>query len=196
MTRVAPCRFLHISTDEVYGETLQGETCEDAPLCPSSPYAASKAAADHLIAAWARTYELTYNLVRPSNCYGTGQYPEKLIPKAVRYAVMNKLFPVHGNGKQTRYWLDVEDCATAILTVLDHGTPNATYNVGGNTEASVNDILKAIGTSDQWGHIRPGMDHRYHVNDEALRALGWVPQGDFWRDLPGLVEAERNTLRW
>lgn len=199
MTRVSPhpARFIHISTDEVYGDVSHGETREDAPLCPSSPYAASKAAGDHLIQAWARSYGLTYNIVRPSNCYGTGQYPEKLIPKAVRYQQMGKNFPLHGSGKQTRYWLDVEDCASAILAVLDHGERNAIYNVGGNTEASVLDILKAVGTDELWdGVVRPGVDKRYHVNDDALRALKWEPKGDLWRDLPGILEAERQTLRW
>jgi dTDP-glucose 4,6-dehydratase len=196
-----PPRFLHISTDEVYGDVLQGETDETAALRPSSPYAAAKAAADHLVQAWGRTYGLPYNLIRPSNCYGLGQYPEKLIPKAVRRAVLGRPFEIHGDGSAERSWLYVEDCAEAILAVLDRGAPEWVYNVPGNTSANVREVVRAVfdacgtGTA-QGGASRPGLDQRYCVSGAPIRALGWSPSGDFFRDLPGIVAAERDLRRW
>ena len=192
--------FLHISTDETYGDVSQGQTTEAAPLAPSSPYAASKAAADHLIQSWARTYGVPYKIVRPSNCYGQGQFPEKLIPKAVRHCLLDRPIPVHGNGCQVRSWLWVGDCADAILTVLDKGDLGGIYNVGGNTEAAVGpialEIQRLLGGTVKYEYIRPGMDVRYNVDCTKLKSLGWEPKGDFWRDLPVLVERERSVFRW
>ena len=189
-------RFIQISTDEVYGDISEGTTDESAPLRPSSPYAASKAAADLLVQAYARTHGVPYNILRPSNCYGRRQYPEKLIPKAVRCVVFDKPFPLHSGGTPERSWLAVEDCATAIGCVLRDGRPNTIYNVGGNTSASVSSIVRVIGCRTDTQFERPGVDRRYCVSDAPLRALGWLPRGDLWRDLPGIVEAERAVFRW
>lgn len=190
-------RFLQISTDEVYGTVLEGSVAEDAPLRPSSPYAASKAAADLLLHAAAVTYGIRYNILRPSNCYGTGQHPEKLIPKAIRYARTGQPFPRYGDGGAERSWLDVDDCAEAVLRVLSYGREHTVYNIAGNTAANTIAILNAI---DPHGPVvaadRSGLDRRYSVADAPLRALGWTPQGDLWRDLPGILEAERATGRW
>jgi len=199
--------FLQVSTDEVYGSIATGETCEDAPLRPSSPYSASKAAADLLIMGWGHTYHLPWRIVRPSNCYGVGQYPEKLIPKAVRMLMQERMIPIHEGGKARRYWLNVEDCADAILAVLDHGTNNQIYNIGGNQEASVHEVAAAIVYAFHgpdadpsryldFGYTRLGLDTRYHVNDAKLRSLGWEPKGNLAQDIPVLVERERVTLRW
>ena len=187
--------YVHISTDEVYGSIAEGAADENAPLNPSSPYSASKAAADMLVQAWAHTYGVPTTILRPTNCYGLGQYPEKLIPKAVRCDLLERRFPAHGNGAQTRQWLSAYDMASAVLHVVDNAL-HGVFNVGGNTEASVNSVLDYVGVRIAHNHTRLGADHRYAVNDAKLRATGWVPQGSFWRDLPKLVEAERHAWQW
>lgn len=188
-------RFIHISTDEVYGPITEGKATPESPLAPSSPYAASKAAADHLVSAWSRTFGLPSTIIRPTNCYGLGQYPEKLIPKTVRSLMLGRPMTVHGDGSQTRQWLWVEDLANAIIRVLDNPSPPI-VNVGGNTEASVRDIVSFIGGESKEGYERPACDQRYSVDDSYIREAGWKPKGDFWRDLPGLVEAERGRFRF
>lgn len=189
-------RFVQISTDEVYGDVAAGATDETAPLRPSSPYAASKAAADALVQSYTRTYGVPANIIRPSNVYGIGQYPEKLIPKAIRYRQLGKPFPLHAGGVPVRSWLAVEDCAAAIVTVLHAGAENAIYNVGGNTDASVGEIVAHIGCDVDVPCERAGLDRRYHVSDDPLRALGWVPQGNLWADLPSIETAEAAGFRW
>lgn len=199
--------FLQVSTDEVHGAVLEGQTTEEAPLRPSSPYAASKAAAELLIQAYSHSFGMPWRIVRPSNLYGTRQHHEKLIPKAVRHLVLGRPIPIHEGGNAVRNWLDVKDCAQAILTVLEKGQNGEVYNIGGNTEASVASIAKAIveafhgpiETPCQYldfGYTRLGLDTRYCVADQKLRALGWAPQGNLLRDLPALVTAERHTFRW
>jgi len=194
-----PPRFIQISTDEVYGDVDGAD--ESFPLKPSSPYAASKASADLWIQAYGRTYDLPYCILRPSNCYGPHQYPEKLIPKAVRNTWLGRPMPLHAGGTPVRSWLAVEDCARAILAVLDKGENQGIYNVEGNTLASVVEVLGAI--AKHLGRetvatpvVRPGLDTKYQVTGEPLKALGWKPHGDLWADLPALVEAERHSLRW
>src|SRR2546426_4716039 len=160
-------RFLQVSTDEVYGSVEIGTTDETAPLAPSSPYAASKAAADLLIQRYAATYGLKYNIIRPSNCYGAGQYPEKLIPKAIRYFAQGKPMPVHYTGEHQRTWLAVEDCAAAMLAVLRCGTPNETYNVGGNTLASVITVVNAI--SEHFEKPQVAMEYKRDFASQSVR---------------------------
>lgn len=193
--------FVQISTDEVYGDIHTGETDEDAPFNPSSPYAASKASGDALVLAWGRTFGVPYRIIRPSNCYGAHQYPEKLIPKAVRRLVLGQPIPIHGDGSAERSWLWVEDCADAILTVLDKGTDGEVYNVPGNTILSVAEVARQIiaafgGGQMQTGFERPGLDRRYCVTGHKLGPLGWQPKGYFPRDLPGIVKREQETMRW
>lgn len=194
-------RFIQISTDEVYGSVSEGRTPETTPLNPSSPYAASKGAADLLVQAYSTTYGVPFNIIRPSNCYGTGQYREKLIPKAISYFAHGKTMPVHDTGEHRRSWLLVQDCVSAIETVIQKGEEGEIYNVGGNTEASILDVVGAIAKgfdhpSLKQEYKRAGVDHRYCVDDTKLRGLGWKPTGDLYRDLPGLVEAERGIWRW
>jgi dTDP-glucose 4,6-dehydratase len=197
--------FIHISTDEVYGSVDSGSVAEDAPLRPTSPYAASKAAADLLVQAWGKTYDVPYAIIRPTNCYGPGQYPEKLIPKCVRSLMLGRPIPIHGDGSQTRCWLNVEDLADAILLVLDQRLEGI-YNVGGNTEVSVRTVADAIvaeydrdnytGPKYQDGYTRPACDLRYAVDDSRIRMAGWKPTGNFWSDLPELVANERLRFRF
>jgi dTDP-glucose 4,6-dehydratase len=200
--------FVQISTDEVYGDMLWDTSSEGDSLYPSSPYAASKAAADLLVQAWGRSYGVPWRIVRPSNCYGTGQYPEKLIPKAVRCLSLGKPIPIHEGGNAVRQWLWVEDCADAILTVLDKGHDNHIYNVPGNAERSVlqvaRQIVHAFNGDDnvsameyiERGYTRMGLDKRYCVSGFPLADLGWQPKGDFDKDLPAIVESERSAFRW
>lgn len=195
--------LLNISTDEVFGEVTEGGiSTEGDRFLPSSPYSASKAAAEMLTMAWARTYGLRVRTVRPSNCYGPGQYPEKLIPKVIRCLQLGRDIPIHGDGTQTRNWLHVEDCARAILTVLDKGQDSETYNIPGNTEASVREIVEALVTGYEGqsrrpapsllslGQERPGGDTRYCVSGDKIAGLGWVARGNLWRDLPTLLQHE------
>ena len=199
--------FLHVSTDEVYGSVSEGLSAESAPLNPSSPYAASKAAADHLVQSYGHTFGVPYRIVRPSNCYGVRQYPEKLIPKAIRHLSLGRPIPIHEGGGAVRSWLDVQDCASAVITVLEKGTNSQVYNVGGNKEASVR-VIASLVIDAYHGHVnspaeymdfgysRLGLDKRYCVDDRKLRSLGWEPQGDLAKDIPVLVEHEKSTRRW
>ncbi len=189
--------FIHISTDEVYGPITSGVAMADAPLRPTSPYAASKAAADMLVQSWGRTFGVPYTIVRPTNCYGLGQYAEKLIPKTIRSLKLGKPMTVHGDGSQTRQWLWVEDLADAILMVLDQTVVAPIVNVGGNCHASVRDVVESI-VHDGYeiGYTRPAQDTRYAVDDSILRDAGWTPKGDFWPDVAGIVVQESAKFRW
>jgi dTDP-glucose 4,6-dehydratase len=196
-------RFIQISTDEVYGDEYEIEAYETSMLAPSSPYAASKAAADLLVMAYGRTFGIPWNIIRPSNCYGRGQYHEKLIPKAVRHLALGRPIPVHGDGLHRRTWLKVEDCASAIQVVLERAPVGQIYNVGGNSTLAVKDVVEAVaesyggvGHQIQYGFDRAGIDRYYRVDDSKLRQLGWEPEGHFLRDLPAIVEWERGQFRW
>lgn len=194
--------LIHVSTDEVYGDVPEGiESREEDPLWPSSPYSASKAAADMLVLAWARTYGLRTRIVRPSNCYGPYQYPEKLIPKTIRSWQLGRAMTIHGDGTQTRSWLAVEDCARALLAVWERGEDGEIYNVPGNAEISVRAVVQKLEAillreaprdahKPRWGCDRPGGDRRYRVAGARLLRLGWTPRGDLARDLEGIVRAE------
>ena len=198
--------FIQISTDEVYGDYASGAATESSPLAPSSPYAASKAAADHLIMAYGRSYGVPWRIIRPSNCYGQHQYHEKLIPKAIRHLTLGRPIPIHEDGTATRSWLHVQDCARAIRTVMDEGRDGEVYNISGNTELSVRDVATLIvqafhGEADPapylaFQHQRLGLDRRYHVDDTKLRGLGWEPKGNLAADIPVIVAKERKLWRW
>lgn len=201
--------LIHVSTDEVYGPVTldthhHGKARETDPLAPSSPYAASKAAAEHLVYAWGKTYNVPYAILRPTNVYGTGQYAEKLIPKCVRNLTLGRPIPIHGDGTQTRCWLRVGDLVSALLLTLDKRL-DGIYNVGGNTEASATRVASTIqdlmapdaeASALALGFARPACDLRYAVDDTRLRREGWTPAGNFWYDLPDLVALERMRWRW
>ena len=203
-------RFHHISTDEVYGD-LENTTdlfTETTPYAPSSPYSASKAASDHLVRAWHRTYGLPTIITNCSNNYGPYHFPEKLIPHMILNALAGKPLPVYGDGGQVRDWLYVEDHARALIQVVQEGVVGETYNIGGHNEKTNLEVVHAIcdlleelhpdkpaGVNqyrDLIEHVkdRPGHDHRYAIDATKIqRELGWTPQETFESGL-------RKTVQW
>ena len=189
-------RFLHVSTDEVYGPILQGAVDERAPLAPHSPYAASKAAGDLLVQACHKTYGVPTLIVRPTNIFGPGQLPEKLIPLCLARSWDEQPIPVYGDGKQSRNWLFVRDACDAIGQVITHGAIGEIYNIGSGHEQTnletVRQILSLTGRSSdliEFVADRPGHDRRYAMDDTKLRALGWQPRMSF-------TEGLRETIAW
>jgi dTDP-glucose 4,6-dehydratase len=200
-------RFLHVSTDEVYGSLAPDDPpfVETRGFEPNSPYAASKAASDHLVRAWGHTYALPVLTTNCSNNYGPYQFPEKLIPLVIANALAGKPLPIYGDGKQVRDWLYVGDHCSAIREVLTHGRLNETYNIGGWNEQANIDVVRAIcemldelapsslGRYDRlitFVTDRPGHDRRYAVDARKIeRELGWRPAETF---LSGM----RKTVAW
>ena len=175
--------LIHISTDEVYGDSVEGKIFDEKSLLqPSSPYSASKAAADQLVLAYGRTYGISYNIVRMTNCFGNHQYPEKLIPTVCFNLKKNKPIPVHGTGEYIRTWLWVEDAVKGIATVMENGIENEIYNISGDWRFSnkeiINFFIKAAGVEDyplKYVENRQGQDLDYHIDDSKIRNLGWAP---------------------
>ena len=198
--------FLHFSTDEVYGDIIKGEHIETDILNPSNPYSATKAAADQLITAWNRTYNLPYIILRPTNNYGIGQYVEKLIPKSIKYLNLGKKIPLHDNGTPVRNWLHAQDTANAVITVIESKTKNEIYNICGGFEQNNFDTISKIITlhkqdEDINKHLdlsysRRGQDVRYALNDSKLRNLGWKPKMKFDLELPQIVEYYNENFIW
>jgi dTDP-glucose 4,6-dehydratase len=208
-------RFLHVSTDEVYGTLGESGTfSETTPYAPNSPYSASKAAADHFVRAYHETYRLPVLITNCSNNYGPYQFPEKLIPLTLLNAVEGKPLPIYGDGMNVRDWLYVEDHCAGILLVLQHGRVGEKYNIGGHNErtnldivnricevleelmpAAQNPLLAARGVQDYrrlktFVADRPGHDRRYAIDATRIRReLGWTPGHDFESGL-------RKTVRW
>jgi len=192
-------RFLHVSTDEVYGDLADtsGLFTETTPYAPSSPYAASKASSDHLVRAWARTYGLPALVTNCSNNYGPYQFPEKLIPHMIIHALKGNSLPIYGDGQQVRDWLYVNDHASALWTVLSHGEVGNTYNIGGHNEKTNLDVVgKICSEIDRLGRThadaakssdlitfvkdRPGHDMRYAIDASKINSeLGWSPSETF-----------------
>jgi dTDP-glucose 4,6-dehydratase len=201
--RDAGIRHLQVSTDEVYGDLEQGSATETSPLEPSSPYSASKAGGDLLVSAFARTYGAEALIIRASNNYGPRQHPEKLIPLCILNALAGDPLPVYGDGMQVRNWLYVEDCCSAIDTVLDRGEPAQVYNVGGPDELPNIDVVKRIleltGRDESLiEHVRdrPGHDRRYSLSSERLRGLGWEPAVAFAEGIERTVSWYRENEWW
>jgi dTDP-glucose 4,6-dehydratase len=197
--------LLHFSTDEVYGDIMEGFHKETDILKPSNPYSATKAAADMLIVAWGRTYNLPYVIVRPTNNYGIGQYVEKLIPKTVKYLSVGKRVDLHNNGTPVRTWLHAEDTARAVITIINAGVTNDIFNISGNYEEQNIVVVRKIvqlmfGHQDIDQYItkaeRPGQDLRYAIDDSKLRALGWAPQADFDKELVDIVKYYTDNFVW
>jgi len=196
--------LLHFSTDEVYGDITKGEHIETDLLKPSNPYSATKAAADMLVLAWARTYNIPYIIVRPTNNYGSGQYVEKLIPKTCKYLSLGKKIPLHNNGTPIRNWLHAYDTADAIATIIESGVTNEIYNICGGFEQSnidtVGKICKLYNVdllnSVDITYSRAGQDVRYALNDDKLRVLGWKPTAKFDEELPGIVQYYKDRFIW
>lgn len=191
-------RFVHVSTDEVYGSIEPPhEADENYPLRPSSPYSASKAGSDLLVLSYFTTYRLPVVVTRASNNYGPYQFPEKLIPLMISNALEDKPLPIYGDGMQVRDWLYVDDHCRAILAVLERGTPGEIYNVGGNCSLPnrevVRRILQLTGKPESLMTTvtdRPGHDRRYALSSEKLmRVTGWTPQVSF-------DEGLKRTIDW
>lgn len=199
--------LIHFSTDEVYGDITEGAHTEHDMLKPSNPYSATKAAADMLVLAWARTYKIPYVIVRPTNNYGIGQYVEKLIPKTCKYLHLGRKIPLHNNGTPVRNWLHVEDTARAIITIIESETTNEIYNICGGFEQSnletINKILKVSGLGEKeisnyidFSYSRPGQDVRYALDDSKLRSLGWEPIKNFDEELTNIVKYYKDNFIW
>ena len=197
--------LLHFSTDEVYGDIEEGAHTETDLLKPSNPYSATKAAADMLVLAWGRTYNLPYVIVRPTNNYGEGQYVEKLIPKTCKYLKLDKKVPLHNNGTPIRNWLHAHDTARAIITIINKGVQNEIYNIAGGFEQSnydtVSKVIKAYNGDNIENHLdltysRVGQDVRYALDDSKLKTLGWRPVVSFDDTLPSIVEYYKNRFIW
>tara|TARA_R110000824_G_scaffold10089_2_gene44824 strand:- start:3446 stop:4318 length:873 start_codon:yes stop_codon:yes gene_type:complete len=199
--------FFHFSTDEVYGDIEKGEHTEEDVLKPSNPYSAAKASADMLVMAWARTYGLDYIILRPTNNYGIGQYPEKLIPLAVKNLVRGRRIRLHNMGRPVRNWLHADDTAEAVMTIVDAAAINEIYNVAGNFEqANIDTIVKVVqefhGDIDilkdvvDFSYFREGQDVRYALDDNKLRALGWEPKKVFDEELNFIVRHYKENFIW
>ena len=198
--------LLHFSTDEVYGDIESGAHTESDLLKPSNPYSATKAAADMLVLAWARTYNIPYVIVRPTNNYGIGQYVEKLIPKACKYLKLNKKIPLHNQGTPIRNWLHAQDTADAIATIIESGVTNEIYNICGGFEQSNIETVKKIlkeyfGETEYFEYIdttfdRRGQDVRYALDDSKLRKLGWSPKKKFDAELAEIVKYYKQKFIW
>src|ERR1017187_6003647 len=198
-------RFIHVSTDEVYGSLdAPLEADENFPLQPSSPYSASKAGSDLLALGYFKTYKMPVIVTRASNNYGPYQFPEKLIPLMISNALENRSLPVYGDGMQVRDWLYVEDHCRGIRAVLEHGRDGEIYNIGGNCSlpnlAVIRRILRATGKPDsliQYVTDRPGHDRRYALSSEKLmRETGWAPQVAFDDGLACTVDWYRRHTAW
>ena len=208
-------RFLHVSTDEVYGTLAPGDPAfhEETPFAPNSPYAASKASSDHLVRAWVHTYGLPAIITNCSNNYGPFQFPEKLIPLMIANALQGKPLPVYGDGQQIRDWLFVLDHCRAIRTVLESGRIGETYNVGGNNQRANLDVVNTlcslldelVPNSPHKPHAqlityvkdRPGHDRRYAIDARKIqRDLNWFPQESFETGLRKTVEWYLANAAW
>ena len=195
-------KLIHISTDEVFGDVLFGRSNEKYPYKPSSPYAASKAASDHLVSSYVRTYNLNAIVTNCSNNYGPKQHPEKLIPKIIYNILNNKFLPIYGNGTNSREWIYVKDHCEALLKVLLEGKKGHFYNIGSNKNLNNIQVTKKIlieakkiinlGNKVQIKFVkdRPGHDVRYALNSDKIKSeLGWRPKTSF-------SEGIKLTLNW
>lgn len=207
--------LLHFSTDEVYGDIKEGSHTETDLLKPSNPYSATKAAADMLITAWGRTFKVPHIIVRPTNNYGCGQYPEKLIPRICKSVILGKKVPLHNNGIPKRVWLHAKDTANAVTTIIDNNENgeclNQIYNIGGDTELPNIDIVQKVhalmvapdAQKSNWkdeicdfSYTRAGQDVRYSLDDSKLRKLGWKNECKLDNELPTVVEFYKNNFIW
>jgi len=196
--KICVSRFVHVSTDEVYGDIPSGAFAdEDFPLQPSSPYSASKAASDLLVRSYVRTYKFPAVITRSSNNYGPYQFPEKFVPLMITNALSDKALPVYGDGKQQRDWLHVEDNCRGILAVLEKGKIGEVYNIGGlDLDENLTLVRRILNLTDKpeslvsYVQDRPGHDRRYALNCKKIEAeLGWRP-------VVSLEDGLRQTITW
>lgn len=207
-------RFLHVSTDEVYGELGdKGFFTEETPYDPRSPYSSSKASSDHLVRAWHHTYGLPTIITNCSNNYGPYQFPEKLIPVVILKALQGKDIPVYGTGENVRDWLYVDDHARALLKVVQEGSPGETYNIGGHNEKqnievvyTICDTLNELVPKDSGDNYRsqisfvtdrPGHDFRYAIDASKIeRELGWTPEETFKTGVKRTIQWYLDNIDW
>jgi dTDP-glucose 4,6-dehydratase len=196
-------RYVQVSTDEVYGSIERGSFTESSPLRPTSPYSATKTAADLLVSSYFHTYGLEAMICRGSNSYGPYQYPEKLIPLMILNALAGDPLPVYGDGRQVRNWLYVEDFARGIGCVLERGTAGEVYNCGGPDERANIEVVRRIvtltGAAEQqieFVRDRPGHDRRYSLRSDKLEALGWRARVRFEQGLARTVAWYRQNEWW
>lgn len=196
-------RFIHVSTDEVYGSVEEGFALENARLEPSSPYSASKAGSDLLVQSYGVTFDYQAIVTRCTNNYGPYQFPEKVIPLFVTNLLDGKKVPLYGEGRNERDWLHVRDHCAAIHLLVEEGTPGETYNVGANAQLSnlelTRKILDEFDLDDGWIERvpdRPGHDMRYAVDSSKLRSLGWQPAHSFDEWLQDTIEWYRRREDW
>jgi len=203
--KLAVSRFVHISTDEVYGDIAPGAHAnEDSPLQPSSPYSASKAASDLLVRSYVRTYKFPALVTRSSNNYGPYQFPEKFLPLMITNALYDKPLPIYGDGKQQRDWLHVEDNCRGILAVLERGRIGEVYNIGGShveeNLAMAQRLLRLTGKPEsQLSYVadRPGHDRRYALNSRKIESeLGWKPEISLEDGVRRTIEWYKNNSKW
>ncbi|MEM3386073.1 MAG: dTDP-glucose 4,6-dehydratase [Nitrososphaerales archaeon] len=189
-------KFVHISTDEVYGHILEGSFKEEDRLSPRNPYAASKASADLLCKAFFETYNLPIVIARSTNNYGYYQHPEKLVPKTIIYALLNREIPVYAQGENVRDWIFVEDTCEALSLILHKGETGQVYNIAGKQEFTniqvVQTILRIMDKPEsliQFVKDRPGHDIRYSLDIQKIKQLGWKPKTKF-------EDGIRKTIEW
>ncbi len=198
-------RFLHISTDEVYGDIEPGKFAdESSPIQPSSPYSSSKASSDLLVKSYVRTYGFPALITRSSNNYGPYQFPEKFLPLMITNALDNKALPIYGDGKQERDWLHVEDNCLGVLAVLERGRIGEVYNLGGSDIVEnltiARQLLRLVGKPEtllSYVKDRPGHDRRYALKcDKVERELGWKPQITLEDGLRKTIDWYRTNAAW
>jgi dTDP-glucose 4,6-dehydratase len=196
-------RFIHISTDEVYGSIDDGFATEQAVLDPSSPYSSSKAGSDLLVLSYFITYGFPVVVTRCTNNYGPYQYPEKVIPLFVTNLLEGKKVPLYGHGRNERDWLFVEDHCSAVHLLVDQGEPGQIYNIGGNSQLPNHEltarILQHFGLDESWIERVPdrlGHDLRYAVDSSKVRSLGWAPAHDFDERLEDTIAWYRQREDW
>ena len=194
-------KFIHISTDEVYGDVSRGRSKENDPYKPSSPYAASKAASDHLVSSYIRTFKIPAIVTNCSNNYGPRQHPEKLIPKLIHNILMNKELPIYGNGKNSREWIYVDDHCEALIKIYQKGKIGEFYNIGSNFNLNNLQICKILlnvakkrlkvgrNTKIRFVRDRPGHDLRYAINSKKIRKdIKWKPKTIFKKGIEKTFE--------
>ncbi len=196
-------RFIHVSTDEVYGSLPQGFATESYHLDPSSPYSASKAASDLLALSYATTFGYDVVVTRCTNNFGPYQYPEKVIPLFITNLLEGLTVPLYGDGRNERDWLYVDDHCSAIHLLVEQGASGEVYNIGANAQRSNRELTSAIlaatgndESSIEYVADRPGHDLRYAVDSSKIRAMGWRPQHDFDARLAATVDWYRSRSDW
>jgi dTDP-glucose 4,6-dehydratase len=194
-------RFIHVSTDEVYGEVLTAGALEDQPLHPNNPYSGSKAAAEMIIQSYWRSFGAPAAIVRANNIFGSRQFPEKIIPKFIVHALEGKTLPLHGDGTHRRHYLAAQDFAAALILIAEEGELGSAYNVGAEEEYSnvavAEMICKQVGGNPSTQIVfetdRPFNDRRYAIDSSRIKALGWSPRRRLESDLPDIVNWYRSN---